>query len=144
MTYWNMFRFHLFCMQKRIIVVAKLNCQDFHQRVLGYGIQAFQLHGHLYSFIFLVYFGDMFFSLFSIIWGHSVAASCWSWSEFQWPKWSRSLILLFPQDNRSFGISGINLCHLGAELSILRWRNLRWRKRFRGSITTFKKNYFWC
>jgi hypothetical protein len=25
--------------------------------------------------IFLVYFGDMFFSLF-IVWGHSVAASC--------------------------------------------------------------------
>jgi hypothetical protein len=26
--------------------------------------------------IFLAYFGDMFFSLFSIIWGHSVTASC--------------------------------------------------------------------
>jgi hypothetical protein len=35
--------------------------------------------------------------------------------------------LLFPQDNRIFGISVINLCHLGAELSILRCR-----KCFRG------------
>jgi hypothetical protein len=47
----------------------------------------------------------------------------------------RSLILLFPQENRTFGISGINWCHLGAELSILRCR-----KRFRGSITP-KKNF---
>jgi hypothetical protein len=80
--------------------------------------------------IFLAYFGDMFFSLFSIIWRHSVTASCWiSVAKF----WSRCLILLFPQDNRTFGFSGINLCHLGAEFSILRCR-----KRFRGSIT-FKK-----
>jgi hypothetical protein len=43
--------------------------------------------------IFLAYFGDMFFSLF-IIWGHSVAASCF--------------------------INLCNLCNLGAELSILR------------------------
>jgi hypothetical protein len=26
--------------------------------------------------VFFAYFGDMFFSLFSIIWGHSVMASC--------------------------------------------------------------------
>jgi hypothetical protein len=42
---------------------------------------------------------------------------------------SKSLILLFPQENRTFGISGINLCHFGAELSILRCR-----KRFRGQL----------
>jgi hypothetical protein len=36
--------------------------------------QAFQLHGYLYTLYFLAYFGDMFFSLFSIIWGHSVTA----------------------------------------------------------------------
>jgi hypothetical protein len=35
--------------------------------------------------------------------------------------------LLFPQENRTYGISGINLCNLGAELSILRCR-----KHFRG------------
>jgi hypothetical protein len=68
---------------------------------------------------------------FSLFWGHSVTASC-SWISVA-KIWSRSLILLiFPQDNRTFGISGINLCHLGAEFSILRCR-----KRFRGSITTF-------
>jgi hypothetical protein len=27
--------------------------------------------------------------------------------------------LPFPQENRTYGISGINLCNLGAELSIL-------------------------
>jgi hypothetical protein len=41
--------------------------------------------------------------------------------------WSMSLILLFPQENHTFGISGINLCHLRAELSILSCRKLfRW------------------
>jgi hypothetical protein len=52
--------------------------------------------------------------------------------------WStgRSLILLFPQENRTFGISGINLSHLGAELNILRGR-----KCFRASLP-LKKNYF--
>jgi hypothetical protein len=45
--------------------------------------------------------------------------------------------LLFPQENRTFRISGINLCHLGAELSILRCR-----KRFRGAITRQKKYIF--
>jgi hypothetical protein len=44
--------------------------------------------------------------------------------------WSRSLILLFPQENCTSGISGINLCHLGAELSILRCTKCFW-----GSIT---------
>jgi hypothetical protein len=55
---------------------------------------------------------------------------------------SRSLILLFPQENHTFGISGINLWHLGAELSILRCR-----KRFRGrwSLNKFKNNKnVWC
>jgi hypothetical protein len=56
--------------------------------------------------------GTCFFLLFSIIWGHSVAAKIWS----------RSPILLFPQENRTFRTSSINLCHLGAELSILRCR----------------------
>jgi hypothetical protein len=37
---------------------------------------AFQLHGYLYTLYFLAYFGDVFFSLFSIIWRHSVGASC--------------------------------------------------------------------
>jgi hypothetical protein len=36
-------------------------------------MQAFQLHGHLYALyvLLLAYFGDTFFSHFSIIWGHS-------------------------------------------------------------------------
>jgi hypothetical protein len=29
--------------------------------------------------------------------------------------------VLFPQENSTFGISGINLCHLGAELSIFKF-----------------------
>jgi hypothetical protein len=43
--------------------------------------------------------------------------------------WSRSLILLFPQENHTFGFSDINLCHLGVELSILRcsFGDFRWR-----------------
>jgi hypothetical protein len=86
-------------------------------------------------YIFLAYFVDMFFSLFSIIWGHSVTTSCSSLSEFQWPKFEIGLWLLFPQDNRTFGISGINLCHLGAELSISRCRKL-----FRGLLPIWKKN----
>jgi hypothetical protein len=92
-------------------------------------------HGYLYyTLYFLAYFGDMFFSLFSIIWGHSVAASCWSWSEFQWPKFEVGLWYCY----RTFGISGINLCHLGAELSILRCR-----KCFRGQLP-LKKIAFCC
>jgi hypothetical protein len=74
--------------------------------VLSVSEQAFQLHGYLYTLYFLAYFGDMFFSLFSIIWVHSVAASSLN---FSGQIWSRSLILLFPQENRTFGISGINL-----------------------------------
>jgi hypothetical protein len=102
--------------------------------------------------IFLAYFGDMFFSLF-IIWGHSVAASCWTFCRGELLKlvwisvakiWSRSLI---PQENHTHGISGINLCNLGAELSILRCR-----KRFRGVNYVYKKKFFvanlgtffWC
>jgi hypothetical protein len=40
---------------------------------------------------FLAYFGDIFFSLFSIIWGHSVTTSCRSWAEVQWPKFEVGL-----------------------------------------------------
>jgi hypothetical protein len=39
----------------------------------------FKILNYMYTFttyIFLAYFGHTFFSLFSIIWGHSVAASC--------------------------------------------------------------------
>jgi hypothetical protein len=105
--------------------------QDFKMTVFHWcyhskeSMQAFQFYMEtLTPCIFLAYFGDTFFLLFSIIWGHSVAAKIWS----------GSLMVLFPQENHTFRISGINLCHLGAELSILRCR-----KRFRGSITR-KKN----
>jgi hypothetical protein len=85
--------------------------------------------------IFLAYFGDMFFfafhnlgtfcrgELLKLVWIYSVAKI-----------WSRSLILLFPQENRTYEISGINLCNLGAELSILRHR-----QRFRGVNYVKKK-----
>jgi hypothetical protein len=78
--------------------------------------------------IFLAYFGDIVFFSFQ----HSVELLKLVWISVA-KTLSSSLILLFPQENRTFGISGINLCHLGAEFSILRCR-----KRFRGSITPKK------
>jgi hypothetical protein len=92
--------------------------------------QAFQLHGHLCTlYFFSLFWGHVFFAF-----QHNLGTFCrGKLLKLVWISvakiWSRSLILLFPQDNRTLGISGINLCHLGAELSILRCR-----KRFRGSI----------
>jgi hypothetical protein len=87
------------------------------------------------------------FTPFSLFWGHVFFAFQHNFGTFcrgellklVWISvakiWSRSLILLFPQENHTFGISGINLCHLGAELSILRCR-----KRFR----IFEFPALWC
>jgi hypothetical protein len=72
-------------------------------------MQAFQLHGYLYTLYF-----------FSLFWGRVSFAFQHNLGTFGRGE------LLFPQENRTFGISGINLCHLGAELSILMCR-----KRFR-------------
>jgi hypothetical protein len=100
-----------------------------------WGYQAFQLHGYLYTLYF-----------FSLFWGHVFFALQHNLGTFRRGEllklvWisvakilSRSLIMLFPQENRTFGISGINLCHLGAELSILRCR-----KCFRGQLSLKKK-----
>jgi hypothetical protein len=104
-----------------------LNVSRCHLRKMLF-IQAFQLHGDLYTMYF-----------FSLFWGHVFFAfqhnlgtyCCGELLKLVWISvakiWSRSLILLFPLENHTFGISGINLCHLGAELSILTCR-----KRFRG------------
>jgi hypothetical protein len=92
----------------------------------------------LHTVFFSLFRGHVFFAF-----QHNLGTFCRSellevGLNFSGQIWSRSLILLFPQENRTFGISGINLCHLGAgaELS-----TLRCRKRFRGSIT-LKKNIF--
>jgi hypothetical protein len=97
--------------------------------------QAFQLHGDLYTlYFFSLFWGRVFFTF-----QHNLGTFCrgellkWDWISVA-KIWSRSLILLFPQENHTFVISCINLCHLGAELSILRCR-----KRFRGSSTPKKK-----
>jgi hypothetical protein len=63
--------------------------------------------------IFLAYFGDMF-----LIWGHTVAASCWSWTEFQLPKFEVGLWYCYFHKK---------ITHLGFQALI--------RKRFRWSIT---------
>jgi hypothetical protein len=82
---------------------------------------------------------------FSLFWGHvffafhNLGTFCrGELLKLVWisvPKIWRSLILLFPQENRTYGISAINLCKLGAEFSILRCR-----KRFRAGQLHIKKN----
>jgi hypothetical protein len=92
------------------------------------GCQAFQLHGDLYTlYFFSLFWGHVFFAF-----QHNLATFCrGKLLKLVWISvakiLSKSLILLFPHENHTFGISGINLCHLGAELSILMCR-----KRFRG------------
>jgi hypothetical protein len=98
--------------------------------LLTFGSQAFQLHRHLYTlYFFSLFWGHVFFAF------HNLGTFCrGELLKLVWISvvkiWSRSLILLFC----TYGISGINLCNLGAELSILRCR-----KRFRGSISIARK-----
>jgi hypothetical protein len=69
-------------------------------------VQASPLHRNFYT----LYFGQMFFLLFSLVWAHFVC------------NLSAKIGI--------FRISGINLSHLGADLSILGAK-----KRFRGVKT---------
>jgi hypothetical protein len=108
--------------------IRNLSIMYLNGRVIKGVLRSFNCMDTFTPSIFLAYFGDMFFSLFSIIWGHSVMTSCWSRSEFQWQKFEVGLwYCYFHKKIVHLRISGINLCHLGAELSILRCR-----KRFRG------------